>query len=250
MSVEEKIRRAEEIYNRRRGEQNNNYTTRVNVNSKKHFKLFKKLIWQIIICLCIYSCYYMVDKNNYIFSADVMKKTQEVLSYDINFNELYNKGVNYINGIYNTQENNNDNNVEEDENVVKNENEEKIENSIEENKVSSEENTILQEQNIGGAEAEKVEDNNSKETVENNKELSQEEKDILDIKNTINFIKPIEGTISSTFGWRNPTTSTVPKYHTGLDIAANIGTVIKSATDGTVSLASSEGDYRKSFKNS
>ena len=64
----------------------------------------------------------------------------------------------------------------------------------------------------------------------------------------IKFIVPVKGRISSTFGWRNPTTSTVPKYHTGLDIAANEGTVIKSATDGKVILASSEGDFGKHYK--
>ena len=69
-----------------------------------------------------------------------------------------------------------------------------------------------------------------------------------DIKNSISFIKPIEGTITSTFGWRNPTTSTVPKYHTGLDIANVSGTVICSATDGDVVLASSEGDFGNHLK--
>ena len=67
------------------------------------------------------------------------------------------------------------------------------------------------------------------------------------IKDNISFINPIEGYITSTFGWRNPTTVTVPKYHTGLDIGANKGTVIKSATKGIVKLVSEEGDYRKTL---
>ena len=58
----------------------------------------------------------------------------------------------------------------------------------------------------------------------------------------------MEGTISSKFGLRNPTTSTVPKNHTGTDIAANTGTKIKSATDGEVVLASSEGDFGNHLK--
>ena len=78
--------------------------------------------------------------------------------------------------------------------------------------------------------------------------LSQEDKDINYIKETINFIKPIEGKISSMFGPRNPTTPTVPKNHTGTDIAAETGTKIVSATDGTVVLASSKGDYGKHLK--
>ena len=95
----------------------------------------------------------------------------------------------------------------------------------------------LNNENIGGS------------TEETNEvEKTQEQKDIEKIKNTTSFIKPIEGTISSTFGWRTPTTATVPKYHTGLDIAAKTGTKIKSATEGKIVLASAEGDYGKHYK--
>ena len=81
--------------------------------------------------------------------------------------------------------------------------------------------------------------------------LSQEQQEIQDIKNTTTFMKPLDdGVISSPFGIREEATGTVPKNHTGTDIAANQGTKIKAATDGEVVLASSEGDYRKSFKNS
>ena len=72
--------------------------------------------------------------------------------------------------------------------------------------------------------------------------------DIENIKNTTTFIKPIEGTISSKYGQREPTTSTVPKNHTGVDIASNLGTKIKSATSGEVVIASEEGDYGKHLK--
>ena len=78
--------------------------------------------------------------------------------------------------------------------------------------------------------------------------LSQEEKDINNIKATTTFIKPIEGTISSKYGQREPTTATVPKNHTGVDIATNMGTKIKSATSGEVVIASEEGDYGKHLK--
>ena len=72
--------------------------------------------------------------------------------------------------------------------------------------------------------------------------------DIENIKNTTTFIKPIEGTISSKYGQREPTTATVPKNHTGVDIATNMGTKIKSATSGEVVIASEEGDYGKHLK--
>ena len=63
------------------------------------------------------------------------------------------------------------------------------------------------------------------------------------IKSKYNLIKPLVGTITSRFGHRDPTTATVPKNHTGIDIAANTGTVIYAALDGVVKIASSEGDY-------
>ena len=62
MSVEDKIKRAEEIYNKRR--EGKNRTTTVNVSSKKDFKLLKKMIIQIIVCLTIYSIFYLVKNNN------------------------------------------------------------------------------------------------------------------------------------------------------------------------------------------
>lgn len=80
--------------------------------------------------------------------------------------------------------------------------------------------------------------------------MTQAEQDLLNIKNTTSFIRPIEATrkISSPYGHRDPTTSTVPKNHTGTDIACNLGTKIKAATDGEVVLVSEEGDYGKHVK--
>lgn len=63
------------------------------------------------------------------------------------------------------------------------------------------------------------------------------------------LVKPLEGEITSRYGLRNPTVPTVPKYHTGIDIAEVTGTVILAAMEGDVELVSSEGDLRKSCKN-
>lgn len=111
---------------------------------------------------------------------------------------------------------------------------------------------------FGGAFENNLEDINKIETneqptesqqgQENVQQLSQEEQDIENIKATTTFIKPIDGIISSKFGQRDPTTSSVPKNHTGTDIAASIGTKIISSTDGEVVLSSEEGDYGKHLK--
>ena len=256
MSVEDKIRRAEEIYNRRRESDSrySNSSTRVSVNSKKDFKLFKKLIWQIIICLLIYSTFYFCIINNYVFSEDLKNKVREILSYDVNFQETYTKLYNiYINLTKESKIQNNNLTSNQEENLIEQENQkngeqnktdleksdkEKSDNSID---VQNTEETS-KEENIGGA----VEENN--ENVESTITLSQEEQDILDVKNTTSFIVPVEGYISSKFGIRNPTTSTVPKNHTGLDIAAISGTIIRSATDGVVIQNSSQGDYGNHLK--
>lgn len=256
MSVEDKIRRAEEIYNRRR-ESNTRYnsnTARVSVNNKKDFKLFKRLIWQIIICLLIYFTFYFCVMNNYVFSEDLKSKVREILSYDINFQEVYIKLNSMYSNLTNENQVKNSNLTSNEENKVEEENK----NSIEDKKENLEESNsqenldtntetadtkeTLKEENIGGA----VEENNEK--VEETTSLSQEEQDIVDVKNTASFIVPVEGYISSKFGIRNPTTSTVPKNHTGLDIAAMSGTVVRSATDGVVIQNSSQGDYGNHLK--
>ena len=229
MSVEDKIRRAEAIYERRK-QGNNKQIASINVsdnNKKKDIKLLKKMIIQILVCMVLYLIVYTIQNNSYVFSEDFLNKANEILSYDTNFSEIYN---NLKNGILSLlpKENNEVVNVEEN------------------NNTQNEQNNELQN-SIGGA----VEENSnevSNEEVEPKQELSQTEQDIINVKNTTTFIKPVEGVISSKFGNRETATGNVPKNHTGTDIAANLGTKIKSATNGEVVLASEEGDYGKHLK--
>lgn len=219
MSVEEKIRRAEEIYQRRKqGE--TRPVAKVTVNDKKDIKLLKKMVIQILICVAIYLIIYTIQNNQYVFSEDFINKANEILSYDTNFKELYEMLKEQVMGFTNKNS---------------------------ENEINNEA--------IGGAEEEVKEDvENPEDTTKddeiNESDLSKEEIDIQNIKNTTSFIKPVEGTISSKYGQRDTATGSVPKNHTGTDIAANLGTKIKSATEGEVVLASEEGDYRKTFKDS
>ena len=237
MSVEDKIRRAEEIYARRHeGEQRKTATVTVNENKsvRKDIKLLKKMMIQIIVSLVIYLVVYIINNNNYIFSKDFLDKAREILSYDMNFAQTYQDLKNNMtNGFLNLK-----NALNQKENID--------ENGTGENELNSETTNSEETSDgaIGGAteNGENLDVGESSEITSNednsNKELTQEEKDVETIKQTTSFIKPIEGTISSRYGHRNPTTQTVPQNHTGIDIAANLGTKIKSATEGEVVIAS------------
>ena len=220
-SVEEKIRRAEEIYEKRKQENVRPVAT-VNVNDKKDIKLLKKMLIQMLICVSIYLIIYTIQNNNYVFSQDFISKINELISYDTNFMELYNNAKNYIMNL-----------TDANREII----------PPEESIGGAEENVIAEEKNI--------DDNQEKinEEINSVQNMSQEEQDINSIKNTTTFIKPVVGVISSKYGQRDTATGSVPKNHTGTDIAANMGTKIIAATDGEVVLASEEGDYRKAFKN-
>ena len=218
ISVEERSRRAEEIYEKRRQGANRPITKVPVNNQKKDVKLLKKMIIQILVCISIYMGIYAIYNNKYVFSEDFIKKANEILSYDTNFKELYDNAKNQFQAWFSTT-NNEETNQEQQENTEQN--------------------------GIGGASEEIGQEN----VIENEQvQLTEEEQDIQDVKNTTTFIKPVEGTISSPYGRRDTATGTVPKNHTGTDIAAITGTKIKSATEGEVVLVSEEGDYGKHLK--
>ena len=246
LSVEEKIRRAEEIYERRHsGEVRPTATLNVNNDGKKDIKLLKKLILQIVACLLIYLIVYTVQNNNYIFSDDFINKAKEILSYDTNFMQIYDNTKNGVMAFFNSNSSQETNNTNENEN--QNDNNDVNQNSLTNNLESKSNN-----QNIGGSNENEQTANQSKENENTStseaKPLSEEEQMILNVKNTTSFIKPIEGTITSGYGQREVSKATIPKNHTGTDIAANLGTKIKAATDGEVVIASSEGDYGNHLK--
>ena len=235
MTVEEKIRRAEEIYSRRNG------TTctyqRSNPKIKKGPSLMQRMLKQIIICFMIYGIFYVVNNKEYYLSQEFQTKVEQIASKNETTQKAYNWLTEYIQKYIYQQNNSNNEEKPKTTNTQNNSNEENNPPQAEETTSNLETNEPSNDENIGGS---------SEET--NEVEKTQEQKDIEKVKTTTSFIKPIEGTISSTFGWRTPTTATVPKYHTGLDIAAKTGTKIKSATDGKIILASSEGDYGNHYK--
>ena len=218
MSVEEKIRRAEEIYERRKGKEAGQITT-VNINrEKKDIKLLKKMIIQIIICSSIYLVIYIVHNGEYVFSEDFINQVNSVLSYDIDFGKIYEDVKTKIMSYFPNQ-----NGIGGAENSEEEVQDEQVQQTEEQQK-------------------------NEVQTEEENTALTQEEQDIETAKQTTSYIKPVEGVVSSGFGRRDEATGTVPKNHTGTDIAANLGTKIVSSTEGEVVLSSEEGDYGKHLK--
>lgn len=254
ISDEEKIRRAIEISQRRN---NSNYTitssiARVNVNEKRDYKLFKKMILQIIICLLIYTIFHLISTTNYVFSADVIKNTNEILNYDINFSEMYKNVMLFVNSQINTNKNTEGNNINLENNPIQNNaiensqtienNSANLENEVDENKNNdskSEENKSVEE--INGVE--KGEETKKQETAK-----TQMEQDAEAALNVCKFQKPLNGKITSEFGTREATINGMTTDHKGIDIGANLGTSIKAAIEGTVKVAEQNSEYGKFIK--
>jgi len=250
LSQEERIRRAEEIYYRRKNASDNGIRVSSNsVNAKKSkLSLFKKMALQLAICAVIYIIFYLIKNTNYIFSDSVINKTKELLSHDINLSEISANIGNFI------EENKNKINIFGTDNINTNE---ESEDKINNNEIVNNTNEIINEMTngvnseinpeenigIGGAEE------NETVAVSNDESLKKTQMDIDAeyIKSKCSFKIPVKGTVTSRYGQREAT-EIVSANHQGIDIGANTGTAIYASMEGTVSLVSSEGDYRKTYR--
>lgn len=90
--------------------------------------------------------------------------------------------------------------------------------------------------------------NSAIDTFRNFKDIVPNAKKTLGItedNSDISFIMPVDGVVTSPFGERvHPVFNTV-KMHTGIDIAGEIGTPIKSSTDGRVKEVGEDSDNGK-----
>ena len=260
MSQEDRIRRAEEIYQRRRVANGIRVSSNtVNRAEKKKLSLFKKIFLQLAICAVIYIIFYLIKNSNYIFSEDVIKKTKEFLSYDINFGNIGQQVTEFINqnkdrfpflGIFGGNDEENENMESEvDANLV-NVNAVTT-NEVESNTVNANEiatntmdtNTVG---GVGGAVTNEIveAEGDTKEAEKNTEQKSQYELDVEYIKENYHFIVPVGGTVTSRYGTREAT-EVVSANHAGIDIGANEGTAIYATMDGTVTVSSEEGEYGK-----
>lgn len=275
VSQEERIRRAEEIYNRRRIANGVRVSSSsVNRVEKKKVSLFKKMIMQLVICSVIYIIFYLIKNTNYIFSDDVINKTKEFLNYDINFGYIGQQITSFLEENFNgfnifnsSQEDNSSNgtNGMVSNEVTSNEisNEQRATNNVQENNIDQnanqeniiEGNTVQENNTAENAEDDSNNSDNANEVVggiggaseeENSEEenLSQSEKDIKYLKENYSFIVPVTGTVTSPYGEREAT-EVVSANHKGIDIGANEGTAIYASMEGTVKVSSEEGEYGK-----
>lgn len=208
LNDEEKIRRAEEIYYRRNN-QNINISGRKSTKTLKEkgnmrIKFFLNLLLMFNIAVIIFS----IQNKDYIFTQEFIGKLNE---YNINLGAKVTEFFSKILADETKKENNKDFNIV-------NENSETVSN-LEENSQK-----IVANENLESS-------------------LNEIDLDVENLKNAYSFINPITGIVSSKFGSRESEYQKVTGYHTGVDVAAEEGTIIKASMEGIVELVSSEGDY-------
>ena len=167
ISPEERIRRAEEIYYRRREHNNSIRMSSSQVrggNDTRRISLYKKMVIQILTCILIYLVFSLVKEANYIFSADIMNKTKEFLSTDINFGVIAEKVGQFFQDnqdkldflgswLKDDSENENQENTNQEENK-QNENQNAEDHSNEQTNNQQEQNTQMQNQQGQNTESE------------------------------------------------------------------------------------------------
>ena len=237
LSQEERIRRAEEIYYRRKL---NNSDVRMpssqvrDKTEKRQFSLYRKMAIQILLCVLIYLVFSLIKEANYLFSENVISKTKEFLSQDINF-EVISSRVNEF------WQNNKDkfsiftNNEEQNVNNEHNTNVENI-NQNTENNTSQNEQANNETTGIGGASST---ENNQ---VDENTKKSQMEIDAEYIKKNFELQLPVKAKVTSAYGKRE-SDEIVSADHSGIDLGVVVGTTVLAAMEGTVTVVSNEGEY-------
>jgi len=208
LNEDEKIRKAEEIYFRRNN-QNISIRDKSNFEVKKSLK--DKILLQLLIMLNIAVIVFCIQNKDFVFTKQFLGVLNE---YNVNITSKVNEflGIEL-----------NENNTEMDEPNEERQNQEGLVQNLE--PVTED----IQNSDISSS-------------------ISQMNLDVENLKAAYSFIKPIEGTVTSTFGSRTSENQNVTGYHTGTDLAIEQGTHIKASMGGIVTLVSSEGDYGNHIK--
>lgn len=245
ISDEERIRRAEDILERRRNmdfEYGNSSQEKGQVNNR-----IRKMLLQVLVCLCIYcGIYYIKNTKNENFN-NIITSINNALNYDVDFKQIYNNvwaEIQKINSNKTHTENNeiideNSNEIQNDDN--KTEDESNLQKTEENNSDSVGLNQENESLGIGGG----FDDSATAEPL--NAEL-QMQVDAEYIRRKLSMINPLEsGIITSGFGSREGS-SIVSANHKGIDLGAPTGSIIIAAADGTVIEASTKGDFGTHLK--
>ncbi len=186
ISEMEKIRKAEEIYSRRK-----NPSSISKVNTEKNRNIYKGL-FQLLMLFNIAIIIVAVQNRNYIFKNEFIDK---VNGYNINVKEKIEDWLKEE-----PKQNENTKNSSEEQTIPKEAGQTPETNSPEIPKTEEPQSAIVQN--------------------EEQKELSQMEMDIQNLKNNYSIILPINGIKTSGFGTRSSNNKIVTSNHTGVDLAS------------------------------
>ncbi len=216
LNGDDKIRRAEEIYYRRKM---GLPASARNFEPEKKSYLGSKIFLEILIILNISIIVVAIQNKEFIFTKEFLGLMSE---YNMNLTES-------IKGMI-SEENRLQQNVTSENSVDNNEVQQEVKEQPVEPEPQVQEGVVPNEDSVSS--------------------LSQMDLDIEEINRSYSFQKPldIEGTVTSPFGSRESVYQNVTGYHTGIDIGADKGTSIKAAHEGYVILTSSKGDYGKHIK--
>lgn len=265
ISDEERIRRAEDVLERRK-----NTNLRIsgdNFSKSEPNSKFRKMLIQILICLLIYCGMYYVKNSQNDNLKNIISKINGALEYDVNFSKIYadicakfnniNEKINKnkIDSNEKNQETQDEQNTEQNEDMKDEKNSQNSSETVDENNQDSSENIDAEGNNLGTDNMEQSEEQNlelgiggSTEDLANQTEGSETEEDEMKsdaeyIKNNFSIIKPLSNyVVTSRFGIRN-SNEIVSANHRGIDLGDATGTSIVAAMEGTVIEASSTGDF-------
>ena len=154
LSPDDRIKRAEEIYYRRKMQGVRVSTSSVNIGGSNKVSLGRKMMIQILISVVIYCGFVTLKNYKSVFSESFIGKTKEILNYDVNFVNLYNQCSEYFNSHFN--------------NIIKKEEQKTEEDGVNINDDQSEQNVTENTEN-----EDHKEENSNEQKVENNQNTSE-----------------------------------------------------------------------------
>lgn len=213
LNDDEKIRRAEEIYYRRNG-QNLGLVKKQEPKEKGGLK--NRFLLHLLIMFNLAVLVFAIQNKEYIFTEEFLSQIKQ---YNVDISAKITEFLK---------------DSEKEDGVEEKNNEATLDSSLEnqETKSAEQQEELTQEQPV----------------QEISSSMNEMQLDINNLKAAYSFIKPLEAVVSSGFGARESEYQNVTGYHTGVDLAAPKGTGIKASMEGIVTLVSNEGDYGKHIK--